>query len=74
MSKWRLELRKIGRGKVSKDVEITTDTLPKAEQKAIKECGRYLMSRDIGLAYQDETTYLVTANCRGVGQLRIISI
>lgn len=74
MSNWKLELRNIGRGKVSKDIEINADTLPIAEKKALRECGRYLMSRDIGLAYHDETTYLITAGYREVGQVRIVKI
>ena len=74
MSKWRIELQDIGRSKVSRSIEINAKTLPDAENRAIKECGRHLMSRDIGLIDKTDLTYTVLAGMHTVGKVNIISI
>ncbi len=74
MSKWRIDLQNVGRGKMTRSVEIEAETLPDAEDMAICECGQYLMSRDIGLVDKTDLTYTVLAGMRPVGKVNIVSI
>ncbi len=71
---WRIELQDVGRRKVNRFVEITAQTLPDAEDRAIRECGQHLMSRDIGLLDKTDMTYTVMAGMRPVGHVKIVSI
>lgn len=73
MSKWTAELQEIGRGKVSRSVDFEAETLEDAEIRAVKECGKHLMSRDIGLADKCDLTYTVLAGFHGVGIVKIFS-
>ena len=73
-SKWRIELRKLGRGKVSKDVEVLADSLEGAEIEGIKSCYPYLASRCIDLDDHGDLTYGILAGFRTVGAMRIVSI
>ena len=74
MSKWKINLLNIGRGKVTRSVDINAETLPDAEQRAIQECGKHLMSRDIGLIDKTDLTYTVLAGMRSVGKVEIVTI
>ncbi len=74
MSNWRIELDGIGRRKATRNIEMQADTLPEAEDRAIRECGQHLMSRDIALVDKTDLTYTVLAGFHPVGKVRIVSI
>ncbi len=74
MSKWRIDLQGVGRGKATRFVEIEAETLPDAEDRAIRECSQHLMSRDIGLVDKTDLTYTVLAGMHSVGTISIRSI
>lgn len=74
MSKWRIELHKIGRGKITRSVDIESQTLEGAEAKAIQECRKHLRSNDVDLCDKLDLTYSVCAGFYTVGQIKIISI
>ena len=71
MSKWKIELQDVGRGKISRSVNVEAATLPDVEDRAIRECGKHLMSRDIGLVDKTDLTYTVLAGVHSVGKVRI---
>jgi len=73
MSKWKIELKNIGRGKINHSLEVNADTLPEAENRAIRECQKYLMSDDVGLLDNSDLTYTVTAGYNSVGTVSITS-
>lgn len=74
MSKWRVGLENVGRGKVCRSVEFAAISLPAAEQRALRECSKHLMSRDIYLGDKCDLTYIVLAGCCPVGKVLITSI
>lgn len=74
MDKWRIDLKKIGRGKITRSIEVKAETLPDVEDRAIRECSQHLMSRDIGLVDKADLTYIVYAGCHSVGHVSITAI
>lgn len=74
MSKWQIELRNIGRGKVCRTIVVETAILPAVEQRAIRECKKHLMSRDVGLNSRGDLTYGVCAGFRSVGEVSIKTV
>jgi hypothetical protein len=74
MSKWRIDLENVGRGKVTRSVEVTADTLPDVEHRAVKECSKHLMSRGVEvekLGDGIDLNYTVLAGFRPVGKVKI---
>ena len=74
MSKWRIELLNIGRGKITRSIEVDAETLPDVEDRAIRECGKHLMSRDVALVDKTDLTYTVLAGFHSVGKVQVVSI
>ncbi len=74
MSKWRIELIGVGRGKATYSVEAVAVDLPSAENIALKECGKHLMSREVSFADKCDLTYTVFAGFHSVGKVKITSI
>ena len=74
MSKWRIELENVGRGKVTRTLIVNANTLLDVEHRAVRECGKHLMSRDIGIEDNADLTYTVIAGLRSVGKVKIVSI
>ena len=70
-SYWYVELVNVGREKVCKKIKLRAPSLDAVEQFAIKECGKYLRSRDIDLTDNLDLTYSVTAGFHTVGQVQI---
>lgn len=74
--KYKINLIKVGRGKVTKEI-ITTDCfgITEAELFAVNEVGKHLMSK--GVEIQEESTGVYGVNVglgRRVGEVRIKKI
>lgn len=71
MSNWIINLTKIGRGKITRSLTVKYHTLPEVEQRAIRECKKHLMSRDVNLGSRGDLSYRVLAGFRPVGTVHI---
>ena len=71
MSKWEIILSDVGRGKVNRSLIVESPNLEAAEQRALKECKRHLMSRDVGLADKCNLEYKVLAGFHTAGTVQI---
>lgn len=74
MSKWKIELQAIGRGKVTRSLIVYYATLPLVERRALRECSKHLASNDIALSTPDDLTYRVLAGGNLVGEVTIQTI
>ena len=74
MNKWCINLIEIGRGKDTRSVAVKYQTLPLVEGRALRECKKHLMSRDVELSHKGEMHYRVLAGFRPVGTVFIQSL
>lgn len=71
MSKWYIQLKKVGRGKVTEGFEANVPTLQHAEEMAVRRCKRRLAGQCVFLESYDNAIYTVEAEGRTVGVVTI---
>lgn len=71
---FKIQFCGIGRAKWNGEIEVDDETLEEAENVALFECRRHLVSSLISLVYIDNLVYDVLAGLYTVGRVKITSI